>query len=138
MFRSAILIAMDQWPIQIRIQAVEAFIRLNSVIAVQRFLRQDRYLRVPDRRTIVRWVQSWREHGKVENKKSSGRPRTVRTPENINRVPAEIQQSPLLPNLLMSDEAHFHLTGFVNKQNFCSYQMAKVVHCFQINCMLRH
>ncbi|PSN54427.1 hypothetical protein C0J52_06663 [Blattella germanica] len=70
--RSAILIAMDQWPIQIRIQAVEAFIRLNSVIAVQRFLRQgDRHLRVPDRRTIVRWVQSWREHGKVENKKSS-------------------------------------------------------------------
>ncbi|PSN46883.1 hypothetical protein C0J52_17572 [Blattella germanica] len=75
---------MDQWPIQIRIQAVEAFIRLKSVIAVQRFLRQgDRHLRVPDRRTIVRWVQSWREHGKVENKKSSGRPRTVRTPENI-------------------------------------------------------
>ncbi|PSN49514.1 hypothetical protein C0J52_18947 [Blattella germanica] len=172
---------MDQWPIQIRIQAVEAFIRLNSVIAAQRFLRQgDRHLRVPDRRTIVRWVQSWREHGKVENKKSSGRPRTVRTPENINRVRAEIQQSPqrsarrhsltmqisrrslhrilkselkfhpyklqvvhklrpndrqmrmtfcahlqemiaennILPNLLMSDETHFHLTGFVNKQNF--------------------
>ncbi|PSN40368.1 hypothetical protein C0J52_27245 [Blattella germanica] len=60
-----------------------------------RFLLQgDRHLRVPDRRTIVRWVQSWREHGKVENKKSSGRPRTVRTPENINRVRAEIQQSP--------------------------------------------
>jgi len=25
----------------------------------------------------------------------------------------------LVNNLLMSDEAHFHLSGFVNKQNFC-------------------
>ncbi|PSN54430.1 hypothetical protein C0J52_06664 [Blattella germanica] len=49
-----------------------------------------------------------------------------------------IAENNILPNLLMSDEAHFHLTGFVNKQNFCSYQMAKAVHCFQINCMLRY
>ncbi|KAJ4438346.1 hypothetical protein ANN_14288 [Periplaneta americana] len=28
------------------------------------------------------------------------------------------EKSNILPNLLTSDEAHFHLTGFVNKQSF--------------------
>ncbi|KAJ4442800.1 hypothetical protein ANN_04393 [Periplaneta americana] len=174
------VLALDPYK-YLRIQVVEAFIRLNSEIAVQRFFRQGyRHHRVPDRRTIVRWVQFQKEHGKVENKKSSGRPRTVRMPENVNRVRAEMQPSPqrsarrhsltmqisrrslhrilkedlkfhpyklqvvrelrpidrqmritfcaqlqemiaennnILPNLLVSDEAHFHLTGFVNKQN---------------------
>ncbi|KAJ4444521.1 hypothetical protein ANN_06315 [Periplaneta americana] len=51
--RSAISFAMNQWSIQIRIQVVEAFIRLNNIIAVQRFFRQGhRYQRIPDRRTV--------------------------------------------------------------------------------------
>jgi hypothetical protein len=29
------------------------------------------------------------------------------------------QNQELVNNLLMSDDAHFHLPGFVNKQNFC-------------------
>ena len=86
---------MKHWPVQIRIQVVEDFIRINSVIAVQRFFRQGyRHHRVPDRRTIVRRVQSWRELGKVDNRKSSGRPRTFWTSDNVNRVQVEMQRSP--------------------------------------------
>ena len=71
---------------------MEAFIRLNSVTAVQRFFHQGRHHhRVPDSQTIVQWVQSWKEHGKAANRKSSGMSRTIRTPESVNRVQAEMQ-----------------------------------------------
>ncbi|KAJ4445712.1 hypothetical protein ANN_12397 [Periplaneta americana] len=76
---------------QIRIEVVEAFIRLNSVIAVQRFFRQGHRHRVPERRTIVRWVQGTWKSGKQEIVTT---PRTVRTPENVNRARAEMQRSP--------------------------------------------
>ena len=74
---------------------MEAFVRLNSVIEVQRLFRQGhRHHCVPDRRTILQWVQPWRDHGKVDYRKSSSRPGTTRTPENVNRVQAEMQQIP--------------------------------------------
>jgi hypothetical protein len=132
--------------------------------------------RVPTRQTILNWVGKFRLNASALPKKNSGRSRTVRTPENVERVRAALQQSPrhsvalrmsdrsvrwmlhmdlhfhpfkmqvvqeLLPrdlnqrmefctkllemievqpqflsNLIMSDEAYFHLGGYVNKYNF--------------------
>lgn len=161
---------------------VEQFIRSgDSVIATQRAFRNQfdvgRHGAVPDGRTIRRWVLHFRETGSALKRKSTGRPRTVRTPENVNAVRVSVQQSPrrsarrhaaalgisdrsvrrilhkslemypykmmlvqelnerdfqtrtnacrdILQNIprgavfMSSDEAHFHLSGSVNKQNF--------------------
>jgi len=132
---------------------------------------------VPDRKTILLWISNLQATGFTLKRKSPGRPRTVRTPENVKAVRASIQQSPKrsahkhamalgissrslrrilhadlnlhpykmmlaqelrerdhanhraisaeileqIPDaavLLSSDEAHFHLSGAVNKHNF--------------------
>jgi len=107
------------------------------------------------------WISNLQATGSTLKRKSPGRPRTVRTPENVKAVRASIQQLPkrsacmladlnLYPYkmmlaqelserdhanrraisaeileqvpaaavLLSSDEAHFHLSGAVNKQHF--------------------
>ena len=161
---------------------VEAYYENNrSVIATQRAFRTrfalGRNASVPDRKTILLWISNLRATGSTLKRKSPGRPRTVRTPENVEAVRASIQQSPkrsarkhavalglssrslrrilhadlkLHPYkimlaqelserdyanrravsaeileqvpatavLLSSDEAHFHISGAVNKQNF--------------------
>lgn len=169
------------WTSVQRAFAVEAFIRNNeSVIMAQREFRTRFQIpprhSVPDRKSIVLWVNNFRETGNVV-KKRGGRPRSARTPENINAVRQSVVQSPqrsarkhaaalrmsdrsvrrilhmdlyfhpykmvvvqelsqrdwqsrteaceiILENLppdavvFFSDEAHFHLCGSVNKQNF--------------------
>lgn len=164
-----------------RICAVEWFIRSNSITETQRAFRRELNRRdSPSHVAIHRWVEQWREEGTVKNKSPSGRPRLVRTEENVARVRASVQQSPrrsarkhaialqmsnrsvrrilheelklhpykiqvvqrildqdkivrlefchritelitqhptFINNLLMSDEAHFHISGTVNKQN---------------------
>jgi len=162
--------------------AVEAYYENNrSVIATQRAFRTrfalGRNASVPDRKTILLWISNLWATGSTLKRKSPGRPRTVRTPENVEAVRASIQQSPKrsarkhamalgissrslrrilhtdlklhpykimlaqelierdqanrraisaeileqVPTaavLLSSDEAHFHTSGAVNKQNF--------------------
>ena len=153
----------------------------NSVTATQRaFWTRFRLYAIdaiPDRKTIPRWVSNVRASGSALPRKPSGHPRNVRTPENVQRVQASIEQSPkrsarkhaaafrisdrtvrrilhadprmhlykmmvakelsvtdweirrtLSEDILQhvpptsvlwcSDEAHFHLSGTVNKQNF--------------------
>lgn len=168
------------WSRQQRAFAVEAyFANGQSVIAVQRAFRRRYDIpprgRVPDRKCVLMWVDTFRETGSVSRKRK-GPPRTVRTPENVGRVRESIQQSPrrsarkhavalgmssrslrrilhcdlhlhpykmigvqqlseqdyvtrqtsceqlleTLPNdavVFFSDEAHFHLSGCVYKQN---------------------
>ena len=43
---------------------------------------------------ILRWVSNVRASGSALPRKPSGRPRNVRTPENVQRVRASIEQSP--------------------------------------------
>lgn len=162
--------------------AVRAFFENGrSVIATQRAFRLHfnvpRAENVPQGNAIRRWARALESTGSTAIPRTTGRPPTVRTPENVNRVRVAIQRSPrrsarkhavalgmsnrslrrilhedlsfhpykimtvqeLMPpdhlnrvnrcqemlNLIpatstffSSDEAHFHLSGAVNKQNF--------------------
>jgi hypothetical protein len=78
---------------------VEAYYENSrSVIAMQRaFLTRfalGRNASVPDRKKILLWISNLRATGSTLKRKSPGRPRTVRTPENVEAVRASIQQSP--------------------------------------------
>lgn len=185
-YNNAVSVAMERWSVQHRVFVVEQFFRNNdSVVTVQRLFRQ--YFRVgrrgavPDRNTVLRWVAAFRSTGSVMKKKPPGLPRSVRTPENVDRVRTAVVTSPRRsttrhavalgmsrrslhrilhddlkfhpykimivqqlnerdfvqrrefcrimdemftedPNatVFMSDEAHFHLDGYVNVQN-CRY-----------------
>lgn len=169
------------WTGEERAYAVVSFlVSGNSVVAAQRAFRRRFQIpprgAVPDRKSINLWVSNFRASGDMI-KKGGGRPRSVRTPENINAVRRSFQQSPkrsarkharalqlsdrsvrrilhhdlrfhpykmvvvqelferdyenrvrscanILQNVpedavvLFSDEAHFHLSGCVNHQNF--------------------
>jgi hypothetical protein len=56
----------------------------DSITATRRVFRRNfevgRHGRVPDRKTILLWVGNFRETGSALKQKSSGRPRSVRTP----------------------------------------------------------
>ena len=168
------------WSREERAFAVEAyFSNGHAVIAVQRAFRRHFKIpsrgRVPDRKSILLWVDAFKETGSV-SKRRKGPTRTVTTPENVERVRQSMLQSPersarkhsaalgmstrslrrilhdqlhlhpykmvmvqqlterdyearqtsceqlvdTLPNgtlVFFSDEAHFHLSGCVNKQN---------------------
>ena len=78
---------------------VETFFKNNeSVIATQRAFRRHfrlgRRAPVPDRKTILLWVSNMRATGSTLKRKPPGRPRSVRTPENVQTVRASIEQSP--------------------------------------------
>jgi len=87
---------MQQWNVEHRVFAVEQFFRNNdSVVTVQRLLsRQFNVARdgaIPDRNTILRWVESFHTTGSVMKRTSTGRPRTARTPENVESVRSVIE-----------------------------------------------
>ena len=180
---------MQQWNVEHRVFGIEQFFFRNndSVVTVRLFRRQFNVARdgaIPDRNTILQWVESFRTTGSVMKRTSSGRPRTTRTPENVESVRRSVIESPwrftrrrasilglsrrllqrilhdelnshpykivivqkLLPNdfvqhrlfceimleiiasddvmLMMSDEVHFHLDGYVSKQN-CQFWAAE-------------
>ncbi|PNF39387.1 hypothetical protein B7P43_G13223 [Cryptotermes secundus] len=162
--------------------AVEAYFSNNhSYVAVQRAFHTHFGIKprgpVPDRKSIVLWVENFRTTGSVV-KTSSGQQRTIMMPENVEEVRQLILRSPrcsahkhavaldishrsmcrilhehlhfhpykmvvvqeLLPHdfqnrvtacetlletlppdalVFFSDEAHFHISGYVNKQNMC-------------------
>lgn len=184
-FRSSdipISVANMVWTGEHRGFAVRAYFENNqSVIATQRAFRRrfniPRNNAVPQANTIRSWVRQLEATGSTLRRDTHGRRRSIRTPENVERVRAAIIQSPrrsarrhavalgissrslrrilhmdlhfhpykmmmaqelnqtdfanrqnLCENMLeqiapeaaffSSDEAHFHLCGAVNKQNF--------------------
>jgi hypothetical protein len=88
-----------RWTGEHRGFVVEAYYENSrSVIATQRAFRTRFALgqnaSVPDRKTILLWISNLRATRSTLKRKSPGRPRTVRTPENVEAVRASIQQSP--------------------------------------------
>ncbi|XP_036366112.1 uncharacterized protein LOC118766669 [Octopus sinensis] len=87
------------WTGEHRTFIVETFIKTNdSVTTTQRAFRLHfnlgRHDPVPARNTILLWVTNFRATGSALKRKSTGRPRTARTPENVAAVRASVQQSP--------------------------------------------
>lgn len=173
---------MKTWSIEHRVFVYNTFIETGrSVIQTQRRFRNHfnvgRHGRVPRFETIMKWVNNFQRTGSLRPGTARGGERTVRTPENIERVRQAVEASPrrsavrharalrmsnrsvrrilhldlhfhpfklmvvqqlqqndygrrfrfaetMVENmtddivLIMSDEAHFHLSGVVNKQNF--------------------
>ena len=86
------------WSNEQRVFAVETyFSQSHSIVAVQRAFRTRYQIsardRVPDRKSILLWVENFRETGSVSEKRW-GRPRSSRTPENIVAVSRSVLQSP--------------------------------------------
>jgi len=86
------------WSNEQRPFAVETyFSQSHSIVAVQRAFRTRYQIpprdREPDRKSILLWVENFRETGSVSEKRW-GRPRTSRTPENIDAVRRSVLQSP--------------------------------------------
>ena len=169
-----------QWTREERAFAVATYFSNNrSIIATQRAFRKKFKIApagpVPDRKSVVQWVDTFMDTGSV-CKKKPGPSKTTRTPENVEKVRNAILKSPKrsarkhsvalgisdrtvrrilhedlqfhpyklavvqklntrdfdsrkraceafvenLPHdalVFFSDEAHFHLSGCVNKQN---------------------
>jgi len=123
MFSVAIML----WSRQHRAFTAEAyFSNSRSIVAVQRAFRLHFHVpprgRVPDRKSILMWVDAFRETGNV-SKMKKGPTRTVTTPENIERVRSSMQQSPKRSarkhalalgisrrslHRIIHDELHFH------------------------------
>ena len=90
---------MQQWNVEHRVFAVEQFFRNNdSVVTVQRLFRRQfsaaRDGAIPDHNTILRWVESFRTTGSVMKRTSTGRPRTARTPENVESLRKSVIERP--------------------------------------------
>ena len=66
------------------------FSNSDSVVTVQRLFRRKfdvvRRGAIPDRNTILRWVEVFRTTGSVIKRKPPGLLRSVRTPENVDAV----------------------------------------------------
>jgi len=78
---------------------VETFFKNNeSVIATKRAFRRHfrlgRRAPVPDRKMILLWVSNMRATGSTLKQKPPSRPRSIRSPENVQTVRASIEQSP--------------------------------------------
>lgn len=177
---------MDQWNGQQRAFAIKMFYKNNDSLEgaqreFRRFFNLGRHGRVPSKHAIKTWIKNFEETGSALKRKPTGRPRSARTPQNIEAVRVLVLRSPrrsvrkqaaavrlsresvrrilhfdlkchpyklqivqelkendhqlrlefcqqimtninedneFLDKLWMSDEAHFHLTGYVNKQNY--------------------
>lgn len=88
---------MDTWPVNEHVFAVTTFIEWKSIITVQRnFRRQFNILvggNVPSRSSILDWYHKFQNTGSVLTT-YKGSQKSVRTPENIERVRQAIDQSP--------------------------------------------
>ncbi|XP_039758681.1 uncharacterized protein LOC120632758 [Pararge aegeria] len=90
---------MEQWGVVHRVFAYDEFVKSNeSVVAAQRAFRQrfniERHGAIPNRKTVMRWVNAFRTTGNIMKKKPPGPTRTATTPENVERVRAAVVQSP--------------------------------------------
>ena len=87
------------WTDAHRAFAVETYLNFGeSVITTQRAIRAHFMLRrndaVPDRKSILLWVKNFRTTGSSSKRKPPGRPRSARTPENVQTVRQSVMQSP--------------------------------------------
>ena len=90
---------MEIWTVQQRAFAVETnFKNSDCLVATRRIFRRHfnlcRHGRLPDVRTITRWVNSFRLTASACNRKRGRSKRTVRTPAMIENVGAAITRSP--------------------------------------------
>ncbi|KAL4716303.1 hypothetical protein ACJJTC_014783 [Scirpophaga incertulas] len=93
---------MEQWTAEHRAFVVEAYFKSgDSVVAVQRQFRRRFNVgprgKVPTRNTILLWVDNFRATSLALKRKSTGRPRSARTPENVERVREAVEASPRRP-----------------------------------------
>jgi transposase len=96
---NAISVAMEQWTVEHRMFAYDAYVKnAESITAVQRLFRVHfnlgRHGIVPSRNTILRWVDNLRTTGSIVKKKPPGPTKTARTPDNIERVREALTRSP--------------------------------------------
>jgi len=96
---NAISIAMEQWTVEHRMFAYDAYVQNGeSVTGVQRLFRVHFNLgcrdTVPSHNTILRWIHILRTTGSIVKKKTPGPNKTVRMPENIERVIQALIRSP--------------------------------------------
>ena len=90
---------MQQWTVEHRMFTYDAYVQNGeSATAVQRLFRVHFKLgrrdTVPSLNTILRWIHSLRTTGGIVKKKPLGPNKTVRTPENIQRVRQGLIRSP--------------------------------------------
>jgi hypothetical protein len=95
----AILVAIVGWTGEHRAFIIEIYLKnCDPVIAMQPLFRRHfgaaRHGRVPDRKTVLLWVENLREKSSALKKKLSGRFRSLRTPENIAAVRQTVTRSP--------------------------------------------
>ncbi|PSN41622.1 hypothetical protein C0J52_17771 [Blattella germanica] len=78
----------------------------ESVVATQRAFRQHfnihRNDSVPARNTIKLWIKNFRQTACATKKKPEGRPRSIRTPENVEQVRRAVVNSPQRSTCLVS------------------------------------
>ena len=74
--------------------------------------------RVPDRKSILLWVENFRETGSVSEERW-GRPRTSRTPENIEAVRLSVLQSPRRSARKHHANNGHHLQDSLSKTTWC-------------------
>jgi hypothetical protein len=68
----------------------------QSVTATQPGFRQQFQRRdAPSRNTLLLWVSKWHLEGSMKDSKPQGRPRSARTPDNVERVRDAILRSRL-------------------------------------------
>ncbi|PNF27340.1 hypothetical protein B7P43_G02435 [Cryptotermes secundus] len=94
-----VLVAMEQWYVQERVVAVRSYYRHgDSLVEALREFRRHFNLaprdHAPSKHAIRTWVQNFEETGSVGKRKSSGRPGSAWTPENVEAVQASVLRSP--------------------------------------------
>ena len=85
---NAVSVAMAHWNVEHRVFAVEQIFRnSDSTVTVQHLFHRKVNVEhqgaiLPDRNTILRWVEAFRTTGSVMKRKPPGLPCPVQTPEN--------------------------------------------------------
>jgi transposase len=101
----------------------------ESVIATQRLVRTHfrlgRNATVPDRKTKLLWVAYFRATGSALKKQTPGRPRSVRSPQNVQAVRQAITQSPR-----RSDRKHAAAMGMLQRS------VRRILHADLKSCIL--
>ncbi|PNF22716.1 hypothetical protein B7P43_G07116 [Cryptotermes secundus] len=90
---------MEEWNGRQRAFAIKMFSETDDSLEgaqreFHRFFKLGRHGRVPSKHTIKTWVQNFEETGSALKKKPTGRPRSVRTQQNIETVRVLVLQSP--------------------------------------------
>jgi hypothetical protein len=96
--RTKHLVSIEHCTVTHRAFGVKAYLKNNESMVKTRCLFRRRFsihrnVSVPSKITINSWVLNFRETASAIRKRPLGRPRTLRTPENVNRVWAAVLQS---------------------------------------------